>query len=984
MRLRQHKTVLKSHRPSISLLVALLVCLAPLRCGAEERHAPDAIIEEAILQVFRPPVQQGHDQRELVQDAAAIESREAADNAQQQPLHSPGGAAHMPDERQQPRVAGKEALQAQQQQQQQRRRQQQAAGDEEAAVRRRQDAQDKLLKRKEALAAKRERSAHEAAHVDLLETQRKQAVEQGERLAARQEAEKQALSLGRGSLRAKKQQVVQRQPAVSGSRPGDVFAEQMEKRLTAAREGMAQRAEEQATLLAKLEAAQAAAQAAAKVRAASGGVAGSNGRQPALKQPQLGQQKQQQQQQAGAAADGSASGSGVPGTGGRSRIPLPLIVVMTFVMAAAAGLGALPFFFVRSMSEAATGLATAVACGVMLAASFDLVHDGQQYGAGLTVAGLLLGGAFIRWVQQQLAAYEDIQFGDLQGSSARKTVLMVGIMAAHALGEGCAVGVSFCGERGWAQGVLTTLAIGVHNIPEGLAKATVLVGQGVSPRRALGWSVLTCLPQPLVAIPSFVFVDAFMTILPIALGFAAGCMIWMVFAELLPDALERTPAAQVATAATVSAAGLEAFRVMFASMQQADGSIGVTGAAAAAAVGWRMMGPLLVLLPAVVVCAVAGGLLGDSAVPGPVAWGVVAAAALSWGGGTLVDQMLWRPQVPMLHTAAAAAAGGALALLLHRQLLSWAASAAAARKLVAKGGGGSNGGSAANGGLGSSDVEALEYSSLYQQHHLHHQVHAAHPLFGQNGHAQPPHPDGYIAAASGGGMNGFGGGSSTGSLPYHRGGSLPGAGDVDGGRYGGVPASPLNGLRQGGPGLPPPSQLAACMATFVACAAASVATGWHLACSLLLLGEDRSAAILPAVAMLLAGPGLGAGALTRTLPSRHKAALGAWMGGGLAALAALAAALAAARAHESAHTAALVRSFLYPFGFTDTAEAMAGGALCAAAAFCFGSGVAIKPPSARGGLMLGLAVAGLLTGLRHALCSFTPYCLSVQLLLKDR
>ncbi len=59
------------------------------------------------------------------------------------------------------------------------------------------------------------------------------------------------------------------------------------------------------------------------------------------------------------------------------------------------------------------------------------------------------------------------------------------------------------------QGVLTTLAIGVHNIPEGLAKATVLVGQGVPPRRALAWSVATCLPQPLVAIPSFMFVDAF-------------------------------------------------------------------------------------------------------------------------------------------------------------------------------------------------------------------------------------------------------------------------------------------------------------------------------------------------------------------------------------------------------------------------------------------------------------------------------------------
>ena len=71
-------------------------------------------------------------------------------------------------------------------------------------------------------------------------------------------------------------------------------------------------------------------------------------------------------------------------------------------------------------------------------------------------------------------------------------------------------------------------------------------------------------------------------ILPVALGFAAGCMIWMVFAELLPDALERGDNSQVATAATVAAAGLEGFRMLFASMEQADGSLGGGGAAAAA------------------------------------------------------------------------------------------------------------------------------------------------------------------------------------------------------------------------------------------------------------------------------------------------------------------------------------------------------------------------------------------------------------------
>lgn len=51
-------------------------------------------------------------------------------------------------------------------------------------------------------------------------------------------------------------------------------------------------------------------------------------------------------------------------------------------------------------------------------------------------------------------------------------------------------------------------------------------------------AMLCSLPQPLVAVPSFMFVNAFKAMLPLALGFAAGCMVWMVFAELMPDALD--------------------------------------------------------------------------------------------------------------------------------------------------------------------------------------------------------------------------------------------------------------------------------------------------------------------------------------------------------------------------------------------------------------------------------------------------------------
>ena len=61
------------------------------------------------------------------------------------------------------------------------------------------------------------------------------------------------------------------------------------------------------------------------------------------------------------------------------------------------------------------------------------------------------GALFIKASQEWLEQFEDVKFEGLQGAGARKTLLVLGIMAAHGLGEGCGVGVSFCGARGWAQ-----------------------------------------------------------------------------------------------------------------------------------------------------------------------------------------------------------------------------------------------------------------------------------------------------------------------------------------------------------------------------------------------------------------------------------------------------------------------------------------------------------------------------------------------------
>lgn len=84
---------------------------------------------------------------------------------------------------------------------------------------------------------------------------------------------------------------------------------------------------------------------------------------------------------------------------------------------------------------------------------------------------------------------------DIKGADASKAILVVGIMTLHSFGEGSGVGVSFAGHQGLSQGLLVTLAIAVHNIPEGLAVSMVLASRGVSPRNAMLWSVITSLPQ---------------------------------------------------------------------------------------------------------------------------------------------------------------------------------------------------------------------------------------------------------------------------------------------------------------------------------------------------------------------------------------------------------------------------------------------------------------------------------------------------------
>lgn len=191
---------------------------------------------------------------------------------------------------------------------------------------------------------------------------------------------------------------------------------------------------------------------------------------------------------------------------------------------------------------------TSAAAGMMLSASvFTLTGEALQNGAVWQVLiGLLAGAAFFAWTAR-LVQTASWRIGTLSVAESRQSILVLVAMFIHSIPEGVAIGVGYAtGELRF--GLLLAVAIAVHNIPEGLAVALPLRARGVSLPRCFAYAVLTSVPQPLAAVPSFLLVSWFQPLLPMGLGFAGGAMIFLVAFELMPESLERCSRAQTAWA----------------------------------------------------------------------------------------------------------------------------------------------------------------------------------------------------------------------------------------------------------------------------------------------------------------------------------------------------------------------------------------------------------------------------------------------------
>ncbi len=236
-----------------------------------------------------------------------------------------------------------------------------------------------------------------------------------------------------------------------------------------------------------------------------------------------------------------------------------MLLLFALITALATGVGVIPFAMFPPVSPERKGISTAIASGLMAAASLTLIKGGYPHGPAGLVLGLALGVAFVWGSDRFLRHREPFQLEGFAAADTRKMLLMVGVMTMHSITEGVAIGVAF--GDGMDLGVFITIAIAVHNIPEGLAIGLVLIPRGVPILQTAWWAVFSSLPQVALAVPAYLAVEIFRPSLPIGLGFAAGAMIWMVATELLPDALKHTTAGRVAITAVIS--GIAMFALQY-------------------------------------------------------------------------------------------------------------------------------------------------------------------------------------------------------------------------------------------------------------------------------------------------------------------------------------------------------------------------------------------------------------------------------------
>ncbi|RYL88482.1 ZIP family metal transporter [Sporolactobacillus sp. THM19-2] len=246
--------------------------------------------------------------------------------------------------------------------------------------------------------------------------------------------------------------------------------------------------------------------------------------------------------------------------------PILLALIAGLFTWGCTALGASLVFFFKNLNTKMANVMLGFAAGVMIAASFwSLLSPAIELSSGLgklsfipALVGFLLGGVFLRLVDRLIP---HLHFGfpevEKEGpkTKLRKIILLVLSITIHNIPEGAAVGVAFGAVvTGNTESLIAALVlafgIGIQNFPEGAAVSIPLRGEGLSRGKSFWYGQLSAVVEPIFAVIGAFLVVVVSPVLPYALAFAAGAMIFVVIEELIPES-QREGSTDLATAATM-------------------------------------------------------------------------------------------------------------------------------------------------------------------------------------------------------------------------------------------------------------------------------------------------------------------------------------------------------------------------------------------------------------------------------------------------
>ncbi len=221
---------------------------------------------------------------------------------------------------------------------------------------------------------------------------------------------------------------------------------------------------------------------------------------------------------------------------------MEMVLLTALGVGGATVIGAVIGFLFKHLSHRFSDIVLAFAAGVMLSAAvlgliMPSLEYGGEYGLLITIPGIFIGAICLSLIDRIVPHLHKMAGQDIEthnNHQLSKVLLFVTAIAIHNLPEGIAAGVGF-GAGDVSQALMIAGGIALQNIPEGMVIIGPMLAAGVSPRRTFLLAMMTGLVEVIGTLIGYFAVSVASAILPFALAFAGGTILYVVSDEMIPE-----------------------------------------------------------------------------------------------------------------------------------------------------------------------------------------------------------------------------------------------------------------------------------------------------------------------------------------------------------------------------------------------------------------------------------------------------------------